>query len=500
MNSLLHIERLSPEQRAEAARRLDEELRRRGYDPQKFVSECYRAQRESAVATVDEEGEPSDRWSEWLLWPPYPVQQDFIDSDIKELAWGGEAGGSKTVGQIMSALRFVDVPHYSAIIFRKVEDDLHKAGSLIPLAHEFLQGTAAQWSEKLLQWRFPSGATLSFAGLNDKNAHYRYQTSAFQYIGFDELAHWPNDKQFRYMFSRLRKGKRLVDVPLRMRPTFNPGGAGAEWVAARYGLDKNPLFKMPPSRQFMASKRSDNTELDQESYLETLAELDVVERAQLMHGDFTACPIGRYFRKDWFKFVNEAPPLTKWVRGWDTGASEHGDYTAGVMLGVFGRKLYIRDVVRGKWETPEVRNKIWEVAKDDGPDVSVAVEEAFCGIAAIQELRRNPDLDRFNLVGIKVHRDKELRCRGWRNRLGNGEVYLVRGGWNDDFIEECLKFTNEDTNVDDQVDATSVAFETVFRSDGGVDQKDQAPKRGSLEESLKMRGISRDDDDFDDEE
>lgn len=494
MSTSQHLGNLSQAQRIEAIRAVNAELIKRGYDPAKLMQGFYQREREAAVPTVDDES-PEERFSRWLLWKPYPVQQEWIDSDLKEVGWGGEAGGSKSVGQIMSALRFVDVPYYSALLLRKTAKDLHDPGSLIPLAHEFLQGTDATWNEQKLRYTFPSGAKLVFAGMDDPLAHFRFQSSAWQYIGFDELGHWAKPDQYTYMFSRLRRGKRLVDVPLRMRPTFNPGGPGAEWIAARFGLDGNPAFVMPDGRAFMRSFRRDNTELDEASYLETLAELDIVTRAQLMHGDFTACPIGKYFRQDWFKFVNEVPRLTRWVRAWDTGSSEDGDWTVGVLAGVIGRKVIVADVVRGKWETPDVRNNIIAVAKEDGPDVEIVIEQAHCGIAAVQDLRRTEEVDRFNLRGIKVGgRDKATRSKGWRTRLGNGEMYLLRAPWNDDFIQECLRFTNEKTNTDDQIDAMSVAFEALFRTDGGTDDRDEQPKRGSRAEQFAQRGLREDDD------
>lgn len=493
MSSLLRLENLSPAQKVEALRIVDAQLRARGYDPKRLAQESYRRQREAAIATLDSDEEVPERHSKWLIWKPYDVQQLFIDSDIKELGWGGEAGGSKSVGQIMSALRFVDVPHYSALILRKTAKDLHDAGSVIPLAHEFLQGTGATWNEQKLRYLFPSGARLQFGGMDAPLAHFSYQSASFQYIGFDELGHWPTDTQYRYLFSRLRRGKRLVEVPLRMRPTFNPGGPGAEWIANRFGLIDGSS-ELPPGRAFMRSYRRDNLELDEESYLETLAELDPVTRAQLMHGDFTACPTGKYFRGDWFKFVNEVPPLARWVRAWDTGASENGDYTVGIKAGVHGRNIYIADITRGKWNIPDVRNEIVSTARMDGKDVPVAIEQAQFALGIIQDLTQHDDFNAFPLLKIGIGgKDKEQRSRGWRARLGNGEVYLLRAHWNDDFIDECLRFTNEKHNTDDQIDSMSVAFEALFRSYGGTYENDTTPKEGTVAHYL--QGLRDDDDD-----
>ncbi len=437
------------------------------------------------VATVQTEEPQGHRYSKWLLWEPYPKQRLFLDATEREVGFGGAAGGAKTVAQIMAALQYVDVPHYNALIIRKVSKDLHKPDSVIPIAHEFLQNTGAKWNEQKLKWTFPSGAILQFDHLEDTNAHYRYQSAAYQYIGFDELTHWPNDVQYRYLFSRLRKrSDGLDDVPLRMRATFNPGGAGHEWVKARFiGPDDDPTWEMPESRRFIPSFLEDNLGLDKDSYIESLGELDPVTLAQLLHGDWKASATGKYFRKDWFKFVNEAPPLTRWVRGWDTGASENGDPSAGVKLGVFGRDVFIADVRRGRWDTPTVTRKVLETAQEDGPEVAVAIEQAHFALAVIQDLSRNPEFARFPLIKIPIAgRDKETRSRGWRARLGNGEVYLVRGAWNEQYIDECLRFTNEKTNTDDQIDGTSVAFEAVFKTTGGITESRTVTPLGTFKE------------------
>jgi predicted phage terminase large subunit-like protein len=131
--------------------------------------------------------------------------------------------------------------------------------------------------------------------------------------------------------------------------------------------------------------------------------------------------------------------------------------------------VIIADVRRGKWDTPTVTQMVKETANDDGGDVAVGIEQAHFALAVIQDLSRDKEFARFPLIKIPIAgRDKEQRSRGWRARLGNGEVYLVRGPWNEAYIDECLRFTNQKTDTDDQIDATSVAFEAVFKTMGGL--------------------------------
>mgnify|MGYP000040799472 CR=1 FL=1 len=52
--------------------------------------------------------------------------------------------------------------------------------------------------------------------------------------------------------------------------------------------------------------------------------------------------------------------------------------------------------------------------------------------------------------------DKETRARPFRSQVEAGNVYLVRGPWNEAFLAELEAFPN--AVHDDQVDATSCAF------------------------------------------
>lgn len=100
-------------------------------------------------------------------------------NNSKEILFGGAAGGGKSVAQLMAALQFVDVPGYSAILFRKTYADLSLPGALIDMSKQwlmpFVESKEVKWSEKEKQYVFPSGATLNFGYLESANDGYRYQ-------------------------------------------------------------------------------------------------------------------------------------------------------------------------------------------------------------------------------------------------------------------------------------------------------------------------------------
>ena len=71
--------------------------------------------------------------------------------------------GAKAIALLMAALMFVDVPGYSAIIFRRSYTDLSKSGALIARSFEWLSGSKARWDAVNHTWNFPSGAKLHLA-------------------------------------------------------------------------------------------------------------------------------------------------------------------------------------------------------------------------------------------------------------------------------------------------------------------------------------------------
>ena len=128
----------------------------------------------------------------------------------------------------MAALQYVHVPGYAALILRKDTQRLQLAGGLIPRSHQRLAGSEAVWNEAKLTWKFPTAgapATLSFGYLQTSADKYRYGSSEYQYIAFDELTEFA-EEDYRFLFSRLRSTK-AIDVPLRMRAGQQPRRRGA---------------------------------------------------------------------------------------------------------------------------------------------------------------------------------------------------------------------------------------------------------------------------------
>lgn len=214
----------------------------------------------------------------WIPHDPTLKQAEFLLLPHREILYGGSAGGGKSDALLMAALQYVDVPGYSALLLRRTLVDLALPGALMDRAHEWLHGKPAKWNGSDKTWTFPSGATLTFGYLDSPSDKQRYQSSEFQFIGFDELTHFA-EAEYTYLFSRLRRTASL-NVPLRMRAASNPGGIGHDWVRRRF------LLESSPSRRFVRASLYDNPHLDQAEYVEALGALDSITKAQLLDGDW----------------------------------------------------------------------------------------------------------------------------------------------------------------------------------------------------------------------
>jgi hypothetical protein len=237
---------------------------------------------------------------------PHPKQKLFLEAEhdpvlqdqkIFEVLFGGSVGGGKTWTLLASALKYVHVPGYSALLLRKSFPDLAQEGGLMSLSKEWLMGTAAKWNENGKTWTFPSGATLRFGYIETDSDKYRYLGGEYQFIGWDELTQH-TEAVYRFLFSRVRK-REDIQVPLRVMAATNPGNIGGKWVFDRFipddfepikAREKDIWYKTDSDgghiKAFIPSMLDDNPSLDRDAYMQSLMQLDEITRQQYLSGDW----------------------------------------------------------------------------------------------------------------------------------------------------------------------------------------------------------------------
>lgn len=406
------------------------------------------------------------RTNKYIQEYPTPKQAAFLLlDDIREAFYGGSAGGGKSSALLAGALQYVDVPKYSAILFRRTFADLALPGALMDRARMWLSPfPELRWMDKERSWLFPSGARLTFGYLEHESDKFRYQSAEFQYIGFDELTHF-TETQYRYMFSRLRRSQGSM-VPLRMRAASNPGGIGHDWVERRFISEG---YKQ--GRIFIPARLEDNPHLDIEEYEMSLNNLDPVTRAQLREGNWKVRARGNLFKREWFQVVTYAPKVRRIVRYWDLATTEASkknkdpDWTVGVLLGEIKGTYYVLDIRRFRARPYDLERAVQKTAERDGKSVSIYIEQepGSAGIQLIDHYSRNV-LKGYAVRANRATGSKVIRANPVSAAAERGNVVLVKGRWVNDFLDEVEVFPGG--SHDDQIDGLSGAYEVVGKSVG----------------------------------
>lgn len=171
---------------------------------------------------------------------------------------------------------------------------------------------------------------------------------------------------------------------------------------------------------------------------------------------------GGRFKRAWFrKIIDAPPPGLKWKRGYDLAISTRtsADYTASFRCARDAAGyLYIADGFRSRIEYPEQRRYIIERMSAE-PDTEHGIEDAGHGRAVVQDLRGIRSLSHRPLRSIRVESDKLTRALAWLNLAEEGRIYLVRGPWIDEFVDEVCSFPAG--RHDDQIDAVSLAVRMI---------------------------------------
>lgn len=379
---------------------------------------------------------------------PHPRQAEFLALDCIEAGFGGAAGGGKSDAILMAALQYVHVPGYAALLLRRTYSDLALPGAIMSRSHEWLSGTDAHWNGLEKRWQFPTQATLSFGYLDNDRDKFRYQGAELQCIGVDELTQWP-EAWYRYLFSRLRR-KKGVDVPLRMRATFNPGGIGHEWVRRRF------IEAEPGGPVFVPSKLDDNPSLDAAEYREALERLDPTTRRQLLDGVWVRDSGGLVYQFDAERHTVPSEPegLTSYVLALDFGFT---DATGFCILGwrEHERRVYVVGSMKVAGKTPSEIGEMCRSLEASFHFEAIVGDIGGLGKGYAEEAKR-----RFH---VPIEAAEKKNKRGYidllNGALANGELKIAKDKngalmqelaelpWTEDRAKEADGFDNHLTDA-----------------------------------------------------
>lgn len=438
----------------------------------------------------------------------------FLSSSADIVIYGGAAGGGKTYALLLEVLRHIDNPKFGAVIFRRNSTQVMSEGGLWDTSKEIyplLGATSKEFPRPV--WRFPSGAKISFAHLQREDDKLGWQGSQIPLICFDELTHF-TQSQFFYILSRNRT---TCGVKPYIRATTNPDASS--WVAdfISWWIDQDTGYPIPErsgvirymtrlnnrihwfdsiedfekeretnpdlaeiddvkSVTFISSKLSDNKILMEKdpSYKAALLAQGVVDRERLLNGNWKIMPsAGLYFPRANASIIPVLPTgIVQVVRAWDFAATKEKEEarsqgvsakTAGVLLAKTSTGRYIvLDVINRAMSAEEVRNTVLMTARMDRAKYSSMVTRISQdpGQAGKDQAEQYIKLlAGFNVVAVRESGDKETRATPLSAQWQAGNVDLLEGPWNEEFIEQLDQFP--DSKFKDMVDAVSNAFAEI---------------------------------------
>lgn len=446
------------------------------------------------------------------LRPQPGPQEAFLASPADIVIYGGAAGGGKSWALLLEPLRHIANPGFGAVIFRRESTQITNEGGLWDTAAKLYPPTGGQprTTPKML-YRWLSGAKVGFGHLNAELSVLDWQGAQIALVCFDELTHFSR-QQFFYMLSRNRS---TCGVRPYVRATTNPDADSwvAEfiswWIDQDSGLpiaercgklrwfvrvddqvrwadsaeELAELYQVPTtdakSVTFIPASVMDNQILlaQDPGYLANLKALGRVERERLLGGNWKVRPAaGMYFRRAEAAIIDELPlepEIVGWARGWDLAASEptednpSPDWTAGVKLARLrdGRAVVV-DVRRFRKRGGEVRRMVRLTADADGKPCRQRLPQDPGQAGKDQAETYVRELSGLTVKVRPVTGDKITRAEPVSSQWQRGQILLLRGPWNEEFLSELEAFP--EGAHDDQVDALADAFDELPRAGSRV--------------------------------
>jgi predicted phage terminase large subunit-like protein len=166
---------------------------------------------------------------------------------------------------------------------------------------------------------------------------------------------------------------------------------------------------------------------------------------------------GTIFKDSWWKYFKEAPSnAIRKIQFWDC-AQKPGitnDYSACATIIQTPTGFYVIDVLRSKWEGPDLERASIEAYNKHRPN-GIVIEDASAGSSLIQSLRRKG----YPVLEYRPgKKDKVTRAIAATPSIEAGNWHLKEdAAWLEDFKSEFRQFGPKCAH-DDMVDTISIAY------------------------------------------
>lgn len=395
----------------------------------------------------------------------------------------------------MYALRYISDPEFRAVYIRQTSTQLRQAGGLWLEAQSMYKPFKPKFRHDTMNVTFPSGSIVQFKTLGADREISNFDGGQYSLVVFDE-AQWHSQEQVMYLLSRIRS---KAEGPHRLICTCNPHpdsfllkfvnwyidqdtgipieersgvtryfaqyrgdlvfGESPEALQKKYGANLTPI-----SYTFVSANIYSNPVLmaHDPSYVHRLENLKRSERDRLLLGSwFARESASRYFKREWCQFVDMPEQnAVRRVRSWDLAGTlvsevnRDPDYTCGVLVArdKFGNYT-VEDAYRFRKLSGDVINEIIATAVRDGVDeVQVTLpKETGAGASWSQHLIRTLAEAGIpaKLITVSGHKGKITRFLPFASMAETGGVRILRGDWNEWYLNELESFDGSRKNHDD---------------------------------------------------
>jgi predicted phage terminase large subunit-like protein len=439
---------------------------------------------------------------------------------------------------LLDAMQYTQHADYGAVIFRRIAEQVFQEGGLWETSERMYPYAGAEPRRAGPQWVFPSGATISFGGLEHEDSKINWLGAQIPYLGFDQLEAFTRS-QFLFMLGCNRSPVAGVKPCVRATANPEPGWLAdfIQWwwnpdtgypIPERSGVVrwfvnvKDRIFWadsadelvrkfpgqeiVPKSFTFILALVDDNPALleSDPQYKANLHAQGTVEQERWLKGNWKIKMTGgMLLQRAWFKIAELRPArFDRLMRYWDFAATEETDknknpcYTAGALVGIVGGVWYVMDIKRVRSNPPEVEGLVKQMAKLDPRNAEIRIERepGSAGKFVLSHFQRNV------LVGYAVtegdltwnRQNKTERAKAIATAAKAGNVFLVQqpggdNGWIENFLTDC---DSAPEGWMDMIDSVSGAFGEMRDSVGGNQiKKVELPELADARMGGERRGL-----------
>ena len=402
--------------------------------------------------------QPREHELEWRfpvkIGAPARVKFDGLQYDKDARSWKGAQ---------ITLVQFDQLEEFTEYQFWYLQSRNRSGCGVRPYTRASCNPQAETWLARFIQWWWDP---LTGYSIPERSGVIRW------FVRINDVVHW----------SRTTCPPRVSDAAYQMIETRAKAEMAARFPATKPGAPAPGSFVR--SFTYILATLDDNVignKADPE-YESRVRSMSYLEQERLLGiegrgGNWKIKPAaGLIFNRGLLeqRYFDAAPACDAVVRAWDKAATEVSatnpdpDATAGVKLGRLtdGRGYVVLDVVHGRWNSAHRNTRMLETAKLDArgtPKARIFVEQEpgsggkESAQATVQLLAGYP------VRPIPATTNIAERADPLAAQAQAGNLWLVRGEWNEIFLSEFHLFDGLGKGHDDMVSAAALAFNMLAK-------------------------------------